>query len=385
MKKIISSLLVLFVFNLSLMADSTWPNHTSQYFNDVALNGPISATANTLALNSAYVFGTSGQAVYYSFIPNATGNLTDIIFRVSSYTGTWGSTDGHINFELRIGLSGTRIPATELAGSGNLTLDGTTTGWIHATGFNIGVVAGRVYELILADNDGGASNYATIVSGYTGSTGFSGDINNSLSTTTNGYNTSGTGVAQCPAVSVEVGSTWYGGCGVDTVATTASSTEERGIRFRPKENCTLVGVAMGNDPSYIWTNNTTYKLYADATAPGGTTLFSIQMTSTTVSSSTGVQSFVHFSSGNHYDLKANTWYRFVMKSSVATTVPRKCTVTGSPDANLLDAVFPFNGDFYWTASNSGAWVDDTTSVCTMGPYVLPLTGSTSSGGGFFIQ
>lgn len=359
---------------------TTWKSLSGAFSEDIAATLPFSVVAGTLALDSAYTYASAGDAAFFTFIPRASANLTEFQLKVSSYTGTWANTDGVIDVEIREGLANTGIPGTTLTGSFTITLDGSTTGWIHKTGVSIALVAGRMYSVVIADADGGASDFVTLTYKY--GTLVNSVISDRVYTTTNGYSTAGTSNGVAIAMAWQVGDDWYGGSGYDTAAVVASGTYERGIRFRVKENCTLVGIECLNAPTVLIntaTSTSKWNLYADATAPLGTALMSYEPPSTTYTGTQPAVGKLQFPTASHYDLEKDTWYRLVLEPNPALTVPRKVTINGSPDADLLIAMMPFLGDCHWTEDTAGSWVDDTASTPHMSAILVPTTAVAGGG------
>lgn len=359
---------------------TTWPAHIAMNTTQQRMHyaGVSSGTEGTLALDSAYTYGSAGDCIMaMAFISPESANLTDIWFKVKSYNGTWGSTDGNINWEIREGLNGLRIPGTTLTASGTFALDGSTTGWHRITGLTVALTAGKMYCLVLADADGGATNYVTLVSRYGTADQFQ-PIAIEVGTATNGFASAYTSSSSAPACVVKIGSVYLAGQIWDAVSTVTNGTYERGVRFRPKEDCTFIGFGYTID-SVALVGGHGLKLYADATSPGGSTLTSSSVAATTLGGGTApLENQLILPSSAWYDLSGGTWYRCVFDPASATTTPRKATVSGSPDATLLAAAMPMGGDYYWTEESGGAWVDDTDAIALFGPILVPKT---AAGGG----
>lgn len=342
----------------------------------IHLTGPSATTQFSLALDSAYTYGSAGDAYTWGFVALETANLTDLYVKVVSYTGTWASTDGVINFTIREGLNGTRIPGTTIVGSGTITLDGSTTGWIKKSGLSISLTAGKLYFIVVYDADGGATNYVTMAIGTNSNTSGVDSIGR-YGTTSNGFSTAYVSSGGLGCFVVKVGSSVLAGGTFDSIATVTSGTYERGMYFIPDEDCTLIGVMQIVDVQQLFQGNT-LNLYNGTTAPGGSTLLSYTTPSTTLG---GASSDIPLgvSLPTPYDLTANTAYRLVMSLASAATTPRKCSIGGSPDSTILAASIPFDGNCYWTHDNSGSWSDDTAAMCQFGPILVPKTAVSSTG------
>jgi hypothetical protein len=153
----------------------------------------ISTIGTPLALNSNYLFGTSGAAMAGGFILPEDKTLTDFWFVASANSGT-GSGDGNINWEIRsgIGRGVNNSPGPTLVASGTIACSGITADtWTKVTlGTPQALSQGVPYFLIIGDADGDATNYITIRTTTRGAsmTLFTG----SQIQTTDGWNTAGT-------------------------------------------------------------------------------------------------------------------------------------------------------------------------------------------------
>ena len=386
MKKTLLLSALLIFLSVHSHSDTSW-NFFTGMTNQTLRQAPASASnAATLAFDSAYTYNSAGDAVYLAFVPQDTGTLTDFQIKVSTFNGTWANTDGVINVEVREGSNGSNIPGNILTGNFTITLDGTTLGWIHKTGISITMESGRYYAIVIGDADGNASDFVTLT--YRLGTGASSIISGRMNTATNGFATAGTNQSGSAAMAWKIGSAWYGGQGYDAIGTVSLGTAERGVRFRPKENCTVVGVYIPNDTTLLANNYTSthsWVLYADATSPGGTPLTRYQMTPSSYTGTSPFYDSLQFPTTGQYTLTKNTWYRFVYRPGSTSTTPRKATIGGSPDADLLTAMQPNGGDFYWTDGVGGVWTDDTASAPTIAPILVPNTDSADGGtGGVFM-
>lgn len=134
-------------------------------FNGIIIGSSISTIGTPLALDSNYVFGTSGDAIAGQFVLPEDLTLTDFWFVASAKTGT-GSTDGNINWEIRSGLGrGVNFsPGSTLVVSGTIAVSGITADtWTKVTlGTPQALSKGVFYSLIIGDADGDGTNYITI-------------------------------------------------------------------------------------------------------------------------------------------------------------------------------------------------------------------------------
>jgi len=363
---------------------TTWPEilGLGNIYTAMAYLGVPSVTSTTLALDSAYTYGSAGDALMaMAFTAPETANLTDIWLYVVSYTGTWGNTDGVINWQIREGLNGTRIPGTTLTASGTFALDGATTGWHRITGLTAALTAGKMYCLVLADADGGASDYVTIqVRWGTGPVRVN-PLATEIGTSTNGFGTAYSAITATFAGAIKIGTRTIAGQIFGAMNTVTSGTYERGCRFKPEEDCVFIGWGAATDNSILVAGHA-LKLYADATAPGGSTLAILNPGATPMGGGTTPSPFAAIlPAASFVDLDADTWYRAVIDPASAIAIPRKATYPGSPDATLLAAAMPMGGECYWTIEDTGAWADDPTAMSHFGPILVPRTASATGGGG----
>jgi hypothetical protein len=323
------------------------------------------------------------------FMATETGNLTDVYVNVSAFqSGFIANTDGKIDGVVYVDSGGNYVPTTgSPAGTFQITLDGSTTGWASVSGLTISLTAGKLYFVSIGDADGasgGGTHYVTMKIGGNGSNSYPVFPGNACSTT-DGWQTGSNQGASGAYIVVKQAGNWCAlGALYETMSTDTSTALERGCRFRAPSACTLVGCHYGYDQNSLKSPAATWKLYADATAPNNTGL-----TSFAFPNQTGAGSAVHipgtciWPSANWYDLTINTWYRFIYSSATASTTPRllRFNTTGTaPDANVLSVGLPFNGNCYKTIDNgSGGWTDSTDRQIHMYPILVP-----SDGGGIFV-
>lgn len=337
----------------------------------------VTMTAITLSLDSNYVYATSGDAVYTFFVPVESGDLTDFWIYVSSYTGTWGLTDGKIKVEIRLGQSANGTPGNTLVGSFDIILNGSTTGWIRTTGISINLTATQVYSIVIGDPDGSASNYVTITQHVLGTSGvpvFSNGLHAQLCSTSNGFSTAGSTSANALCCVLQQAGLIYSGSVFGSANTLPSSRYERGIKFKPVENCTVVG-CVGQNDVYL-TSNLILKIYEDGRNPKETALMSYSFPSFAVTGTSLAPVAFIIPEAYHTTLKKDNWYRFVLYPGTNLTIPRKITLLGTPDSYVLQSL-PFYGNCYHTLENaSGIWDDDTFSTSFFSPILVPNTDNT---------
>ena len=222
-----------------------------------------------LALNAAYVPGTSGPAVAFRFTAPATTTLATVDFFVQAISG--GSTDHSHLVELRTAASAT-LPTTgsTIATQAGVALGCAAGTWQRAT-LNGAVTASEEYWVCIG-NDGinPTIDFSTVT--YLGGPR---DIDATLMgahqgiTTANGWGSSTPGTGIVPMVLTFADGSVIGSC-YTTVATGFTNNQlERGLRWAtgPDEDLTLVGVAF-----QAGTAVNALRVYEGSTAPLGAAL-----------------------------------------------------------------------------------------------------------------
>lgn len=150
------------------------------------------------------------------------------------------------------------------------------------------------------------------------------------------------------------------GCVMASNATTSSiySSGEQGIRFRYPIRKSVAGFWHTFDPD----TTLTFRLYADATSPGGTALAETAQSPSDFRQTVSSAAPVLFPTS--VTLEANTWYRFVAGVSAASSRFQTFTL---PSTTYLP-VSPF-GELYQTVSSGSSWVDTPTTIPLMGPII----------------
>lgn len=189
------------------------------------------STAYTVALDSAYVYGTSGDAFGAAFLITYDGTLTDFWFLPGAKTGT-GSPDGNLNWEIRSGFGNQNYkPGTTVISSGTISCAALTADtWYKVTGLSVSLSAGTHYMLVIGDADGNGTNYTTINYGSRVTSAVTNvrDVN----ITTDGWATAGTLSLGAPHFAFKFADgTIFGGAMWRTTGTTTSNTLARGIKL----------------------------------------------------------------------------------------------------------------------------------------------------------
>jgi hypothetical protein len=241
--------------------------------------GGLSAgTLTTLALDSAYSGDAGSQAgdAYMSyFFPEDNTTITDIWVNVASYSASFHHTNKLINVELRELSTTLGKPSTTLVTNGSLTIDLTAepTGWVKGT-FSTppSVTPLKCYAICVGDSDGAAEVANT--SGFV-TMNISIASQRGIPSSSRGYSTSDgwqnvTAQAAAILIAAKSGGLVFGNC-LTTMTARGSSSAEYGMRFKLDRPCILIGFSVQLGYNTVLDAGT-WKLYAEATAPAGTTL-----------------------------------------------------------------------------------------------------------------
>src|ERR1043166_3440452 len=118
------------------------------------------STPDTADLNSAYTAGSAGGAIATHFAIPLTKTVTALYFYISAFHGTASLVDD-INCEIRSHTSYKPNTGVSALTTGVVN-PSSTTGWIKCTLTSTALTANTLYWAIVADADGGATNYATV-------------------------------------------------------------------------------------------------------------------------------------------------------------------------------------------------------------------------------
>lgn len=222
-------------------------------------------------LNSAFVNATSGAAIAIRFMAHTTDPIDELYVFLDSNGGTLGSVTMAAEI-FNEGSNAARPGTTSRDTSTTTTMPGAVDKWIKfefATPYTPAV--GEILWLVIYNTSGtpgtdypgilAATNIA--IGPAVSSTGIFAAFQ-----TTNGFTTDGTSIGELPWV-VKAGSTYYGQPFTQINSTYyTSNTRQRGIVITPTEDVSVNGVSFKNGVS----NYNELKIYADATAPGGSAI-----------------------------------------------------------------------------------------------------------------
>jgi hypothetical protein len=192
-----------------------------------------SEAGTDISLNSAYIYDSGGAAYSCPLHPRDNATLTHFWVVVRSVQGTWGSTDGSLNWEVRgpgIVSGSTDKPTSTLVASGTFALSGSEADtWVKVSGLSVSLTGGQPYYLVIADADGSAGNYA-VMSQRSTARSFGEVIPIQAPSTANGWSTVTTGT-YTPRVAVKLDGVVYAGQIFNGLVSGSTDTLMRGNRM----------------------------------------------------------------------------------------------------------------------------------------------------------
>lgn len=294
-------------------------------------------------LDSAYTYGSAGDAVALRFVSPVSATLTDALFFVSAIAGTGGS----VAVTLRNASSST-VPGTTAHASTTATTSAANK-WVKATfGTPYELVRGVVYFLVINNADGApTTNYPTVL--YRGDFARASDYLQRGTmglTTTNGWSTGSERNDPCPIL-LRFGDGTYIGSAYTNQTTYASTTNERGLHISGLTEDCVFNSAIWNAGS---TNMTGLKIYDESQAPGGTTLLTHAFQPLI-----GALGFTFF---EPFTFRAGKTYRVVLTFVAADSGPRYYEVEDyTTYAADLSACCLFGGRVRSTIQSGGLFLN----------------------------
>jgi hypothetical protein len=129
-------------------------------FAGLVLGALPSSPGTALALDSNYIYGTSGDALGGTFVLDEDRTLTEFYFVASAKQGT-----GAINWEIRSGFgAANNKPGSLVSGAtGTVNFSAITVdNWTKVSGLSINLSKHVYYTIVLGDADGSTSNFVTL-------------------------------------------------------------------------------------------------------------------------------------------------------------------------------------------------------------------------------
>jgi hypothetical protein len=343
---------------------------------------------STLALDSAYTYNTAGDAIGLRVMgwPIASDALAFVYFFITGFTGTAANVDD-INLEVRNGISATSSvrPGTTSNATGSVN-PASTTGWTRVTPTAFTPTQGTEVWFVIADADGGAIDFATVLAGITESAAAAINYRSADrllrqgATHATGFSTAMTVLTGTSGIIVELASGAVLGLSYTDDLASTSNTLRRGLRMSDgvTEEFKLLGVTF--ETSTAWTTLTGVEVYAAATAPGGTTLAST--TTASMASTSAVNAGTGYVFTTPYVVPKATDIRLVFTYGLAATTPRKMNIgTANGFSTPLRKARVGGSGWFWTEdNNAGGWTDDQDAQPHMG-FLVEDQVAVASGGG----
>jgi hypothetical protein len=300
--------------------------------------GGYGYSTTSVALNSAYVFNSSGGAYFQPFEFAEDGTITDVWVAVTRYSGTWSLTDKKILVEIRYHVDSTNIPG-DLVTNGSLEVDlsSSPTGWVKASfpgGSLPSVDSDTPMVVVVGDPDGGATNYVTMTCAMRSAS----PASHTPYSTTDGFRSSPTAVSYPSPLCVKHAGVMYGGSLWLGSSNTTSNTRKRGFILTPDRDIAICGVTTAA--------NREWRVYGNDQLPNDTPLY------TWTANANYVGEFTDRWFPTEYTLKANTTYKVVFVPSVNTSFGYFPTLANA-DSDIY-SLFPFNGNCGWIEQVNGS-------------------------------
>lgn len=330
---------------------------------------PSGFTATNLALDSAYTYGSAGDAIGTRATVVYGETLNSVYFRVASYTGTAANVND-LNFELRNETSG--LPGSTLHTSA--TKDpASATGWIAITGLSFAMTAANSpYWAILGDADGNATHNASVQrsmnAAITGSA-----TSAQASQSTDGWLTQSAQNAPGSLLLVFASGRTLGS--PFSAASLTANTNRKGYRIGGFTTAvTIFGIILPVDADH---NRAEW--WSGSAGPGGTATQTSTLRGFGDSTAANVVCML-FSGG--LALSAGATGRLVTDSSSGgTTSARRLNIGTGEDATLRSAMLGA-GDFYYTEANGTTdWSNDLVGSLPIGDLLLEDTVAAGGGSG----
>jgi hypothetical protein len=121
---------------------------------------PEGISLSNIQLDSAYIPGTSGDAIGWRFTPPDSLTLTKVAIHIASYGGTAANVTD-LDVEVRPEAGNPRPDTATLLGSGSMN-PASATGWVYFTGLSIALTSGALQWLIVGDVNGNGTDFARV-------------------------------------------------------------------------------------------------------------------------------------------------------------------------------------------------------------------------------
>ena len=316
--------------------------------------GASVSTQGTYALDSAYTYGTNGDAIHWSFILPETLTLESVYIVPLSITGT-GSDDSNINWELREGTTATaNVPGTTVVASGTIAVSALSANTFYKFTLPSSqtITAYKIYYFILGDADGSATNYVTLYRDIreNGSLFF-----NSAYSTTNGFTTAPTssGYQPCCVFKFTDG-TVIGASFIRASTNNTNNTNLRGIKITTPSSGPQIKIT---GATFI---SGTFRVLKGSGALPNTTADKTWTFSSNFPTA-GANPGYFFTEEECYVMYPGETYFLLWKPSSSSAGPSKTTAFSGMDSDLRSILGGYNGMScsHVQEATSTTWTEDT--------------------------
>lgn len=275
---------------------------------------PGGGSRTSFALDSAYVNGTSGDGVAIRYISQIASKITEVYVYCDSKTGSPSTFTCDIYNEHA--SNSARTGSTSRSSSTSVTLPSGAAGWMKFDTFsNYTPTVGEILWIVIHNTTGTpSSNYINVLTATNTvfavpTTSIALGHNN-----TAGFSTNGTTAVEMPFV-INHGGTYVGQPFTQRNSRASASTE-MGFQFTPTEDmkATAWFTSAGGASNY-----SDLRILADATAPGGSALYTYDLDSDANETTCDVLGAKFFDS--EITLSGGTTYKCTVTYGTATTTP----------------------------------------------------------------
>jgi len=303
------------------------------------------------------------------------GDIQYVFVVPKSFTGTWGNTDGLINYNIHTGWSSTSVfspPADALLHAGTITLAGTEADeWVKSAAIaDKSVVQGKAYFLEIYDNDGDGTDNVVMRMHDTAPARTTDKrfhwMGASASTADNYASNVANRENSPPFVAIQIAGQVFVGATYSSSAASGNNSHQKGIKFTPDRDCVLVGLCATRSSDALLSNENTYKLYTGTTGPVGTPAETIVLPETS-----GFPRGAQLMPIAPIDLSSGTTYRLVHDPAGNIAEPYVFSAFTAVDTGLRKGIYMFEDNYCYTEEDTedelGSWADNINQTCAILP------------------
>jgi hypothetical protein len=344
------------------------------------LDGTAISKSSTI-LDSAYVAGTSGDAIGFRFPMVEAKTLTDVYFDVNSYLGTAANVND-IDIEIRAHDSVNNFPDVSGAAlaSGSVDPASLTDRWQNVGSLSVSLSAGSVYWYIVADLDGNSTDRANVsrILVPDNSTIETAYVRCMAATTTNGWSSQISRQVDAPACVISFSDGTSIGFPFLILTAAPSDTNQKGLLLNSgfSGNARIYGSVLSDRDNDL----SSLKIWEGSSGPSGTPFAETSTFVRATQTGGNTKGGFLFTGSSFPLLTKGITYRIVFQpTGVAVDAPDQYDTGPVSDANIR-AAFPGGGDWYWTAESGGSWVDDQDLFPVMGLLIDDFDPDSAEGG-----